>query len=55
MILKFIIKFIVTLLLFPISWLFLGLYSYVRLLFTFDTLNISFTKNYEVYEHDFKD
>ena len=41
-IIKFIIRFILLLIFFPIFWFIYGVYAYIRILFTYDTLNIYF-------------
>lgn len=47
---KFIIRFILLLIIFPIFWLLYGVYAYIRVLFTYDTLNIYFDDYIEVYD-----
>lgn len=55
-ILKELIRFLIVLVAFPLIWVIFGIYAYIRVLFTLDKLEISFTKYYEVFNfQDIKD
>jgi len=55
-VLKFIVRFIILLFVFPIFWVLYGVYAYLRVLFTYDTLNVYFDEYIEVFDFTmFKD
>ena len=43
-ILKELIRFLIVLVAFPLIWVIFGIYAYIRVIFTHDKLEISFTK-----------
>ncbi|XOB60705.1 hypothetical protein ACMC56_08805 [Campylobacterota bacterium DY0563] len=49
-IIKYILHVILMLIIFPIFWFIYGIYAYIRIVFTYDNLNIYFDKYIEVFD-----
>lgn len=55
-ILRHVIRFLIVLICFPLIWVIFGIFAYIRVIFTHDKLEISFTKYYEEFNpQDIKD